>query len=167
MTKSLAISKAHPTVKAILSKCFPSYKGRKVRITEAASVTRYVEGGGTSVDDRLIELNGGAVQVAPAPEAFRGPGMVCLDLTVSTHALVTHSMFCGKDAGITITLPEASQDQRDCVAVATDCAFQGDWKSARELVAHAFPASWEAALRMVAVETQVSKANQAIASMSR
>jgi hypothetical protein len=130
MNVALEASKAHPVIKRILRSCFPSWKGRKVKIDLHNSVTRYVEGGGTREDDKLYAFSiGDRCTSLPQPHPFRGEPTVVHEAQRGS-AIVTHGMFMGKDSGVTITVAPLGFE----LDVAVDALSEGKKEAAEEVL---------------------------------
>ena len=94
---------------AIARIAFPNWKGRKCSVTNGATVR--VEGtfwdGGSRTEFVAVNLATG--EVCGLPESTRTPremgGTAPDNLTVvpSGYALVSHSIYCGKDVGCNVT----------------------------------------------------------------
>jgi len=96
---------AEPIIKAT----FPQYNGRKIKIEFTDKVTFYDTnwGGGTKNTYAAVKSNGQVGHFyAPAPWVNPVEGMTT-DLPTDT-LLVEHSIFCGKDCGITIYMHPAN-----------------------------------------------------------
>jgi hypothetical protein len=121
MKKSVKVSKSHRGIKAILSATFPEYKGRKVSVelTDKAYLDT-VGGGGTYDRAVAVSLRDGSVAGLPLVSPFS------LDYAAQQAgialpqgvALVVHSMFCGKDAGIRIYIAPTTIAALDTVTLA-------------------------------------------------
>ena len=95
----LTSKEASPVVKLV----FPNYTGRKFKVEFTDKVTFYDTnwGGGTKNSYAAIKSDGTVGNLyAPAPWANPVEGKT-VDLPVDI-LLVEHSIFCGKDMGITI-----------------------------------------------------------------
>ena len=104
--------KADASIRAIVGATFPAYRGRKFAIEgdgRPVSVTSYWGGGSrdyfAAIDMRSLK-GGGRPRVMAVPQngtPFDG-GPVAPDGVVvpEGYAIVEHSIFCGKDVGITI-----------------------------------------------------------------
>jgi hypothetical protein len=105
MTNTIPISISDPIIKRIVKATYPSYRGRKIRIAPQRyplNCKSYWDGGSRDYF-AFMRLDTFAVAPMPAQSAFdrdiRGaeavtlpPGVICVE----------HSIFCGKDTGITI-----------------------------------------------------------------
>ena len=101
MNKSIKISTKQ--AKPILQKTFPQYKGRKIRVELANKV--YIHdtnwSGGTRNKYMALQSNGDFnAYNAPAPWVNKEEGKA-IDM-VPGMMIVMHTIFCGKDIGITI-----------------------------------------------------------------
>ena len=94
-----------PTVKGIIAAAFPTYKGRKVRISlEPGPIdVRSYWSGGSRDYFIFVSLANLAVFPIPAQSAFDPtlPGAGSVEIPPGA-VCVKHSIFCGKDLGITI-----------------------------------------------------------------
>lgn len=125
MFDPIKLSRANPAVRRLLAITFPEYRGRTIRLVESAAVTfRDLNwSGGTRSEYRCLTVsdNGratiaGADMNTPAP--WNNP---YADETVDLPAdglVVRHSIFCGHDAGITITIPPETTFGRALAGVA-------------------------------------------------
>lgn len=105
MPVPIPVSKTDPTVARILLATYPDYRGRKIRIvpqTYPLNVRSYWEGGSRTYF-MFLDLATFKTAPMPAQSAFDKPvqGADAVTLPVGI-ACVTHSIFCGKDTGITI-----------------------------------------------------------------
>ena len=94
-----------PDVAAKLARAaYPSYRGRKykVRAAESVDIGHTYWDGGSRTTYVVVEL--GSYRVLPVPKQtppqFGGPGSVDLPLRPGI-VVVSHSIFCGKDTGLT------------------------------------------------------------------
>lgn len=110
MNPRTKVSKTNKAVKSLVSATFPEWKGRKVSI-EVGPLTFWDTnwGGGTRNEFRGIRFEDRSGRLVldkaeglavPAPWANPVEGKT-VDLPPGV-AVVEHSVFCGKDAGITI-----------------------------------------------------------------
>lgn len=97
------------SVRAIVSRCFPNYRGRKIKAritTYPVNVHSYWEGGSRSY---FVAINLRTMQTMQVPQngtpfdketptEWSQHGV----LPPTGFAIVEHSTFCGKDTGITI-----------------------------------------------------------------
>lgn len=107
MRESIKLSKANPVVKRILAASFPQWRGRKVK-AELTDRPVYIDtvGGGGSYDRAVaIQISEGRSaefpNVSPYSSEYTRQIQEGVDLPPGV-LLVVHSMFMGKDAGITI-----------------------------------------------------------------
>lgn len=102
MNPTIKLSKANPAVKALLAATFPAYKGRKVVAEIATSVTLWDTNysGGTRNVYHFITPDHQERLTVPAPWVNRAEGAV-VPLSAGL-VVVEHSMFCGRDCGITV-----------------------------------------------------------------
>ena len=102
MPDSLKLSLADPTVKHLISVSFPTYRGRKV----SAHLYNHPIGldlnwsGGSRDQAVLIDFANGSSRHLRAPSPFSREGHEPTAVPVGS-ILVVHSIFMGKDAGIT------------------------------------------------------------------
>lgn len=94
---------------AILRLAFPGYSGRKFKVESSADVTLHSDSweGGSKVSYRLIDLETG--EVRGVTREFGNPytnpsGQVPTVALRPGLAVVAHSIFCGKDTGLTAYL---------------------------------------------------------------
>lgn len=101
MNHRMKVKKAQ--VKDILAATFPEYRGRKFKVEFASTVTFHDTnwGGGTKNTYIAIGSNGRTARLSvPAPWANPVEGKT---VEMPANALVVkHTIFCGKDLGITI-----------------------------------------------------------------
>jgi hypothetical protein len=120
MGQSVKVSKALPVVKAILGVSFPEYKGRKVSVRLSERVFIDTEGGGGSYDRAVaVQMSDGKSADVPNVSPFSGAYMAQVNDGIPLPAgvaLVVHSMFCGKDAGIVIHVAPESVRQLAALA---------------------------------------------------
>lgn len=112
MTSVKKTSSANAAIaKKIAKAVFPEYKGRKIRVVSRSSYTmaNYWDGGSRSYV-KAVNLETAAVvspdQVTECP--FNPEASATFEIPANV-ALVEHSFFCGKDAGITIIVSKAAQ----------------------------------------------------------
>jgi hypothetical protein len=105
MENAIKVSITDPLVRAILAASFPQYRGRKIKIvaqTRPLNCKSYWDGGSR---DYFSFVHLGTMKSAemPAQSAYdrdiRGAESVTLPVGV---ICVEHSIFCGKDIGISI-----------------------------------------------------------------
>lgn len=93
------ISKSNPTIKRVITACFPQWKGRKIRVEARTSHTEYLEGGGTYYE--LVNYVFADRMALPLPRC--SVSMPKREFAiVAGSVIVIKGTFCGKDAGITI-----------------------------------------------------------------
>lgn len=90
-------------VAALLDKTFPNYRGRKLKVAVASTVTLHNVnwGGGTRSQYKAVSLDAtkSGTYEAPAPWAHTHEGLkVAIPQGV---AIACHRIFCGVDTGIT------------------------------------------------------------------
>lgn len=105
----MKVSKSDKAIKPILTACYPEWKGRKVSLAVCASyqMSDYWSEGSRNyvrayslVDGKVAE----AIGLAQIPMNHLAHARVAIPAGV---ALVEHSIFCGKDAGVTIYVTTA------------------------------------------------------------
>lgn len=93
-------------VRQIIKRCYPNYKGRKISISDnmPSRVSSYWDGGSRTYykfyqpsTDKLIDVGSNH----PWFESHK-PSEFNKDLLPDSVVLVAHTIFCGKDLGITI-----------------------------------------------------------------
>ncbi len=92
---------------------FPAYKGRKIRLhvaTGGMSLSSYWSGGSRDYhvvvrlsDMRQVSVPENGSGFTQIDKAY-GPAGIPVSLPAPGYAVVTHSMFCGKDVGLTVNL---------------------------------------------------------------
>jgi hypothetical protein len=98
---------AQPAIRLMLS-AFPSYNGRKFKVRTQNTVNvRSCWDGGSRDTFRFVELATGACSdQVPAQSAFDRPIQGADSVTLPDGAgCVEHSIFCGKDMGLTLIIP--------------------------------------------------------------
>ena len=98
-------------VKSVCKAAFPGYNGRKIQIkynVKSKSLRSYWDGGSKS-SYAVIDLNLLKVLHAPDSHPFfdRLTGVDSFDIPEG-YAVVEHSIFCGRDMGLTIHIPDAA-----------------------------------------------------------
>jgi hypothetical protein len=99
------------TVRAIAKRCYPEYKGRKIRVVESKDYTmRDYWDGGSRDYAKAYELKTGfiAEPKAAVHTPWHGAANATFDIPPGV-AIVEHTIFCGKDAGITIYVTPARE----------------------------------------------------------
>jgi len=105
ITNTIAVSVSDPIIRRIVQATYPSYRGRKIRIVAQKyplNCKSYWDGGSRDYFT-FVRLDTFQTAPMPAQSAFdrdiRGaesvtlpPGVICVE----------HSIFCGRDTGITI-----------------------------------------------------------------
>jgi len=100
------VSRSNPAVKAILAMTYPTYRGRKIGVVVCDSVTfhdtNWCEGSRTQYKAIKYTAGGFSVStfVAPAPWVNVVEGSTVM--LPADCLIVAHSIFCGRDCGITI-----------------------------------------------------------------
>lgn len=97
------LSTANPMVKRVLAATFPEYRGRKVKArlwTRPMRLENYWDGGTRSYYV-AIRVADGAVADFGTDNPFERSAHEPVDLPAGV-LLVEHSIFCGKDMGITV-----------------------------------------------------------------
>lgn len=100
----MKVSKSDKAIKPILTACYPEWKGRKVSLAVCASyqMSDYWSEGSRNFVKAYYLPNGSTAETSPwanIPWDKRATARVQIPAGV---ALVEHSIFCGKDAGVTI-----------------------------------------------------------------
>lgn len=106
MAETLKLRIGDPHVRKLVRAAFPTYRGRKVRATFAESVTLYDTfwSGGTRSSYVLVDYDNAKLGRLPhyAPPQFGGPATPPVVTLTPGMVLVEHTIFCGKDVGITL-----------------------------------------------------------------
>lgn len=96
----------HPVIKAIIAATFPSYNGRKIKVQVQdypLRVESYWSGGSR---DYFAAFNFNTQRATAVPQngtPFDGGPIAPNGVLIPQHAcIVRHSIFCGKDSGLTI-----------------------------------------------------------------
>ncbi len=96
------------TIKKIAKTAFPNYTGRKFSIevqTKSFSVASYWEGGSRDYFV-FVDLRNGRTIAMPQQSAYDEPINGANECLLPPHcACVSHCIFCGKDAGLKVILP--------------------------------------------------------------
>jgi hypothetical protein len=110
---SMRLSHAVPLVKQLLAMSFPAYKGRKVNATLLAGpISLDLNWSGGSRDQAvMIDLASGTRKPLRAPSPFERAGHEPF-MPPPGVILAVHSIFCGKDAGVTFYVRAGSEDAR-------------------------------------------------------
>jgi len=107
---STKVSKSNKTIKAILAATYPEWKGRKIAVVEATSyqmMDYWSEGTRHYVKAYALENGRVASSSAAAQTPWRGEAHALVAVPEGI-LLVEHSIFCGKDCGITIYVNPAN-----------------------------------------------------------
>lgn len=109
--KTIYLTGKEPLVRTIVNKAFPSYTGNKfkLRITDSVNASSSWQGGSRDYY-KFVKLDGMKVtDDMPAQSQFDKtvPGLKSVKL-IDGVICVEHSIFCGKDHGITIHICEAN-----------------------------------------------------------
>jgi hypothetical protein len=102
------VSRADRAIRPLLVACYPDWKGRKVSVSVATSYQMsdyWSEGSRHYV--RAFDLATGKIADHAASNPFRDQAHARVTIPDGI-ALVEHSIFCGKDAGITIYVTAGS-----------------------------------------------------------
>jgi len=102
------VSRADRAIRPLLLACYPDWKGRKVSVCVAESyqmMDYWSEGSRHYV--RAFDIATGKIADHDASNPFRGQAHARVTIPDGI-ALVEHSIFCGKDAGIAIYVTPAS-----------------------------------------------------------
>lgn len=97
------LRRSNPMVKRVLAASFPEWKGRKIKArlwTRPMRLQNYWDGGTRSYYV-AIRVSDGAVANFGTDNPFLASAHDEVDLPAGT-LLVEHTIFCGRDAGITI-----------------------------------------------------------------
>lgn len=91
---------------AIAKKCYPDYRGRKFRINQKGSVTFYNTnwGGGTRNSYAGVNYQNGKYEPLADFSPWYNPAEGKTIAIPQGYAVIEHSIFCGKDCGLTIHL---------------------------------------------------------------
>ena len=99
------VSRAHPLVARVLATTFPDYRGRKVSVAPWSGPVSldWNWDGGSRDFVAVVDTAGGRVAHAevPAPWSHQHRPVAPCDFP-DGYLLVVHSIFCGRDAGVTI-----------------------------------------------------------------
>lgn len=104
MMNTMKVSRSDKTIKAILAATYPEYKGRKITVIPATSyqMMDYWSEGSRHFVKAYALVNGRvAASSSAAQTPWRGEAHARVAVPVGI-LLVEHSIFCGKDCGITI-----------------------------------------------------------------
>ena len=100
------ISYADQRVKQIIHDCFPEYKGRKIRLTDhmPSNISSWWDGGTRTYFVFYQPSTRKTFQVHSNHPYFEAsqPSSFNPDLLQDDVLLISHTIFCGKDIGITI-----------------------------------------------------------------
>lgn len=98
------IDRPDETIKKIVNASYPSYRGRKFKLsTDIPTKLNSYWGGGSKDDYVFYELSTGKVYQVEDNHPFFTPNKARdLDSLPKGIVIVKHSIFCGKDSGITI-----------------------------------------------------------------
>lgn len=93
-------------VKALVAKAYPAYRGRKFRLIVSEhpiNCSSFWDGGSRDYFVFANLATGEVTQAMPPQSGFDRPiaGLNAVSLPVN-YACLEHSIFCGKDSGITI-----------------------------------------------------------------
>ena len=103
-----------PALRKLLNMTYPQYRGRKINLEYAATITLYDRdwSGGTHADYIILRDLGNGIERAATPRFSPSAGPEAYSPTLPIppgYVVVSHLMFCGHDAGITITAnPDSS-----------------------------------------------------------
>jgi predicted DNA-binding protein (UPF0251 family) len=98
--------------KRIFKLAFPSYNGKKFKLrgTEIINMASYWDGG--SRDYYVVVRIDGATLTVPQQSAFDKPVAGVTEFSIPEgFAVVEHSIFCGKDMGLTLHVPPSRMAQ--------------------------------------------------------
>ena len=100
----MKVSKSDKAIKPILTACYPDWKGRKVSLAVCGSyqMSDYWSEGSRNFVRAYSLVDGKVADALPlAKNPFRDQAHARVEIPAGV-ALVEHSIFCGKDAGVTI-----------------------------------------------------------------
>jgi hypothetical protein len=112
MSKTIHLDKPDAFTASILRSAFPDYTGRKFKLAVHGSDSpfrlsgNYWDGGSRSYYAFVNLENGRAMSIGGTHPVFEGPereGVIPANV-----AIVEHSIFCGKDSGLTVHISELS-----------------------------------------------------------
>lgn len=132
-TKRTRVSKSHPAVKALITKTFPNWKGRKVTVIEASPDWEHYQYHDDLTKVFRVYFDDGTVYAADRPSFNSGFPKGVSHRVIDGAAVVMLSNFMGEDMGVEIIIPAADADT---MTVALDAAIAGN-KSAMRKVLHA------------------------------
>jgi hypothetical protein len=109
--KTIHLTGKEPLVQDIVKKAFPAYRGNKfkLRVTDSVNASSSWQGGSRDYFV-FVQLDGMRVSnIMPAQSQYDRtvPGLESVRL-IDGVICVEHSIFCGKDMGITIHISEAN-----------------------------------------------------------
>jgi len=98
------VDKIDSTMQSIIAACFPDYKGKKVKISTMVPnrISSYWDGGSRTYYAFYSLVNGMTFEVESNHPIFEAGKPNHLEKLPERVLLVAHSIFCGKDMGITI-----------------------------------------------------------------
>lgn len=111
------VDKPDQFVKDIVSKCFPDYRGKKIKISTSVPkvISSYWSGGSRDFYCFYELSTGKALGVETNHPAFQTSNPRDLEALPNGIVLVKHSICCGKDFGITIYV-----NSQDCVPLLSE-----------------------------------------------
>jgi hypothetical protein len=104
----IKVSKSDKSIKAVVSACYPEWTGRKISVQPATSyqlMDYWSEGSRNFV--RAYDLASGKVADNQAGNPFTDKAHARVEIPDGI-LFVQHSIFCGKDSGITIYVNPAN-----------------------------------------------------------
>lgn len=122
MRYSEKLTKLDPLTRSVFTAAFPTYRGRtfRYRLTESPMDVRSYWDGGSRDYFAIVRLADRAVLPIPAQSGFDRalPGADAVPMRPG-FAIVEHSIFCGKDLGLTLYLHPADVQPGMLPAAAT------------------------------------------------
>ena len=103
------VRRSDKPIKALLSACFPDWKGRKVSVRTASTyqMSDYWSEGSRNYVRAYSLADGSTADVVGAAQTPMNAAAHARVEIPSGIAMVEHSIFCGKDSGITIYVRES------------------------------------------------------------
>lgn len=123
------VSKSLAAIRGILRATFPAVKSRTVSVVFTDTLPSSTDtpwDGGTKTDVRLFNLKTGGVVHPTASDGSVGSKPVAMCGASAEWVIVEHSVFCGKDAGITIRMRRIVSE--DVLSVVADRLLRGESK---------------------------------------
>lgn len=104
MGNTMKISKSTKSIRPIIAACYPEWKGRKLSVEASTSyqMSNYWDGGSRNYVVAYDLTTGKVAESMPlAGNPFRDQAHARVEIPEGV-LLVEHSIFCGRDAGVTI-----------------------------------------------------------------